>query len=131
MERKLHWYVFKASKPTPRLRLTFSPRSPGNKWLLREQLIEDLPIIKLRNLDEVSIKDTRIIVKKTSELISEVLKVLYENEYQTLSYLINKKIKIIIHLERAGFTQNQHFQLAKIIEDNDLQDLIIPRMKIT
>jgi len=85
----------------------------------------------LRNLDELSFKNTRIIVEKTSELISEVLKMLNENEYQTLSYLINNKIKIIVHLERVEFTQNQHFQLANIIEDHDLQDLIIPRIKIT
>ena len=130
MDRRIHWYVFRSRKHIPRLKLTFSPRSPGNKWLLHEKIIEDLPIIKVITLDDVGLDDDKKIVEKTWELISEVLEVLYNNEYNTLSYLINNKVKIILHLERAGFKQTQHFQLAEVIEDHEFQDFIIPRIHI-
>lgn len=91
-------------------------------------MVEDIPIIKYKILDEISIKDSKLIVDNTSELISEVLKELYESEFPTLDYLINNKVKIIVHLKRAGYTQNELFKLAEIIEDHDLQDLIVPRI---
>ena len=128
MNRKIYWYVYKSLKPQPKLRLTFSPRMQGNKWLLREQVVEDIPIIKYKILDETSIKNSEVMVENTWELISDVIEELDRSEFQTLEYLITNKIKIIVHLKKAGFTQTELFKLAEIIEDHDLQDLIVPRI---
>ena len=100
----------------------------GNKWLLLEQVVEDIPIIKYKILDETSTKNSIIIVENTWELISDILKELYESEFLTLDYLINNKVKIIVNLKKAGFNQNELFKLAEIIEEHDLQDLIVPRI---
>jgi len=100
----------------------------GNKWLLREQVVEDIPIIKYKILDETSIKNSEVMVENTWELISDVIEELDRSEFQTLEYLITNKIKIIVHLKKAGFTQTELFKLAEIIEDHDLQDLIVPRI---
>ena len=45
----------------------------GNKWLLREQVVEDIPIIKNKILDETSIKNSEVMVENTWELISDVI----------------------------------------------------------
>lgn len=100
----------------------------GNKWLLREQVVEDILIIKDKKLDETSINNSKVIVENTWELISDVLEELDRSEFQTLEYLITNKVKIIVHLKKAGFTQNELFKLVEIIEDHDLQDLIVPRI---
>jgi len=128
LNRKIYWYVYKSLTPQPKLRLTFSPRMQGNKWLLLEQVVEDIPIIKYKILDETSTKNSIIIVENTWELISDILKELYESEFLTLDYLINNKVKIIVNLKKAGFNQNELFKLAEIIEEHDLQDLIVPRI---
>lgn len=126
MERKIYWYI---SKSGSELSLLFSPRMTGNKWVIKEGLFDE-PILKIKEF-EISIENKDIIVEKTWELIADVLGDLSEEESQILDYLIHNKIKVIVYLTRAGFNQNQLFQLARIIEDHDFQDFIIPRTKIT
>jgi len=126
LERKIYWYI---SKSGSELSLLFSPRMTGNKWVIKEGLFDE-PILKIKEF-EISIENKDIIVEKTWELIADVLGDLSEEESQILDYLIHNKIKVIVYLTRAGFNQNQLFQLARIIEDHDFQDFIIPRTKIT
>ena len=37
--------------------------------------------------------------------------------------------KVILYLSKANFTRNMLFKLAKIIENEGLEDLIIPRLR--
>jgi len=37
----MYWYLWRVKLPSQGLRLLFYPRMAGNKWLLREQLVQD------------------------------------------------------------------------------------------
>ena len=76
MDLRIHWYIYKSKKPIPKLTLTFSPRTPGNKWLLHEQIIDDLPIIKLRTLDVARARANKIL---NSGNKSKMIRIILDN----------------------------------------------------
>lgn len=98
----------------------------GNRWLLRERLVEDRRYERRERINEALAKDPEHLVDLVWKLISRALTDLEEIARIRFYSDVNK---IIVYLPKADFTTQMLIKLARIIEGEDLQDLIVPRLR--
>ena len=128
MKRKIYGYIkeIKSNNNINSLLFIFDPASWGNKWLITYNFVSDEKLWleqKLSNNTPLHLASNLFIL--ISKAINKI-----ESRYPMLNRIISDgKIKFIIYLNKVKLEREVFLQLARMIEENNLSNIITIRKK--